>query len=434
MEQILVIMAIVLSIAIGYVKKINVGLVAISCVYFIGVFVLKLSPGEVIGFWPTNLFFTILSVSLFYNIAISNGTLNYLAEWTLYKTRHHQQAIYLILYIMSVLIAAAGAGFFSTMAICGPIAVSLAKRNHRNVLLAAQAVNLGASGGANFVTSGSGVVFQGLFKELGLENYALSYRHSIFLFTIIYPFILMMILYIIDRLSNSKTQEERSLIQPPQQLTQKQKQTLMLMGLMMGIVLILPNLSLIFPNNLALNEFSKVADIGLICIVLTVVGFWLNLATQQEVFSHLPWNTLIMLSGMGMLIKLATQVGLIETVAQLMSASIPTLLLPITFVVVAGILSLFSSTLSVVTPTLFPVVTAMLATKPELNAQLLFIAVVVGSLSTNISPFSSAGSLIQASIPDAFTRDQVFRQQLVLGVPTMLTIAVSAVFILSLFI
>ncbi|WP_257993440.1 SLC13 family permease [Dolosicoccus paucivorans] len=434
MEQILVIIAIVLSIGIGYVKKINVGLVAISFAYFIGVFILKLSPGEVIGFWPTNLFFTILSVLLFYNIAISNGTLNYLAEWTLYKTRHHQQAIYLILYSMSVLIAAAGAGFFSTMAICGPIAVSLAKRNHRNVLLAAQAVNLGASGGANFVTSGSGVVFQGLFKELGLENYALSYGHSIFLFTIIYPFILIMILYIIDHLSSSKTQEESSLIQPPQHLTQKQKQTLVLMGLMMGIVLVLPNLSLVFPNNLALNEFSKVADIGLICIVLTVVGFWLNLAAQQEVFSHLPWNTLIMLSGMGMLIKLATQVGLIETVAQLMSTSIPTLLLPVTFVVVAGVLSLFSSTLSVVTPTLFPIVTAMLAAKPELNAQLLFIAVVVGSLSTNISPFSSAGSLIQASIPDAFTRDPVFKQQLVLGVPMMLTIAVISVFILSLFI
>ncbi|WP_236563032.1 SLC13 family permease [Streptococcus halichoeri] len=430
--QFVIIIAIFLSIAIGYWKKINVGLIAIAFAYLIGAGVLKVAPKDLIDMWPTQLFFTILAVSLFYNFAITNGTLTYLAQLVLYKTQSYSQGIYLILYFLAMGIAAAGAGFFTTMVICCPLAVSLCKQSRKSILLTTQVVNLGAAGGANFMTSGSGLVFQGLFKELGWGKEALSFGLSIFLFTILYPLLFLLLAYAINKFFYRQTNQSAWVIEKPAALTHKQKQTLGLMGMMMALVLVLPNLSLLFPGIDTLTAVTRMADIGLICIVLSVLAFLLNLSDQKRVFSQLPWNTLIMLSGMGMLIKLATQFGLIETVANGMRQTLPPQLLPLAFAFVAGILSLFSSTLSVVAPTLFPVATAISQAHPHIQAHVLFVAIVAGALSTNISPFSAAGSLIQASIPEQEERDSVFKQQLMYGMPLTFAIALLAVLIYSL--
>ena len=71
----IIILAIAVAIVLGYKTGINTGLFCMVFAYIIGCFVLGLKPKEVIAFWPTNTMFVILSVSLFYNFAAINGTL-----------------------------------------------------------------------------------------------------------------------------------------------------------------------------------------------------------------------------------------------------------------------------------------------------------------------------------------------------------------------
>ena len=77
--SLVVVSAIVISIALGYRTKINTGFFAIAFAYIIGCFILDLKAPDVVKMWPINIFFVIFAVSLFYNFAIVNGTLEKLA-------------------------------------------------------------------------------------------------------------------------------------------------------------------------------------------------------------------------------------------------------------------------------------------------------------------------------------------------------------------
>ena len=82
-----IIICIAVAIILGYKTGINTGLFCMVFAYVIGCFVMGLKPSQVIGFWPVNTMFVILSVSLFYNFAAINGTLEKLSGALLYACR-----------------------------------------------------------------------------------------------------------------------------------------------------------------------------------------------------------------------------------------------------------------------------------------------------------------------------------------------------------
>ncbi|CDI40993.1 membrane protein of unknown function [Tepidanaerobacter acetatoxydans Re1] len=65
MISLIVVLAIVISIALGYKTKINTGFFAISFAYIIGCFFLDLKTGEIINMWPIKIFFVIFACFAF---------------------------------------------------------------------------------------------------------------------------------------------------------------------------------------------------------------------------------------------------------------------------------------------------------------------------------------------------------------------------------
>ena len=70
MVSLLIVLAILLAIVLGYHTKINTGFFAIVFAYLIGCFAMGLKPKDVISGWPISTMFIILAVSLFYNFAL----------------------------------------------------------------------------------------------------------------------------------------------------------------------------------------------------------------------------------------------------------------------------------------------------------------------------------------------------------------------------
>lgn len=105
-------------------------------------------------------------------------------------------------------------------------------------------------------------------------------------------------------------------------------------------------------------------------------------------------------------------------------------LIPVVLCCVAAVMSVFSSTLGVVTPTLFPIIPA-LAVQAGLEPALLFAAVVVGSQATAISPFSSGGSLILGSAPEGVDKNTLFNNLLFRAIPVGIVAAVIAVIVMQ---
>jgi di/tricarboxylate transporter len=89
---------------------------------------------------------------------------------------------------------------------------------------------------------------------------------------------------------------------------------------------------------------------------------------------------------------------------------------PVVFGIVAAFMSLFASTLGVVTPALFPIVPSI-AQSLSLDPMMLFICIVVGAQATAISPFSSGGSLILGACPTEESRTKLFPQLLFRAAP-----------------
>lgn len=409
----LIIIAILLSIAIGYKTKINIGFFAIVFAYLIGSFGLDLSASKVIGFWPIKIFFIIFAVTLFYNVAMVNGALEKLANHLLYACRNFPMMLPLAIFASATIIAALGAGFYTVLAFMAPMTLLLCQKTGMSKIIGGMAVNYGALAGANFMTSQSGVIFRGLMEGVDISpTQAFTNATAIFVATLIIP-IVVIGLYL---LFNHKKLNIQITAEKPQPFDPKQKQSITLILTMMSIVLVLPILHIIFSNNATIAFLNSKIDIAFMAIIFTVISLLLKLADEKKVIAMVPWNTLIMICGVGMLIEVAIQAGVIDVLSQWVSTNIPLWIIPIAMCVIGACMSLFASTLGVVTPALFPIVPAI-ALATGYNPMILFVCIVVGAQSSAISPFSSGGSLILGSTPQGTDQPALFNDLLFRAVP-----------------
>ncbi|MGF6907493.1 SLC13 family permease [Fusobacterium sp. PH5-44] len=425
--SILVILAIVIAITLGYITNINTGFFAIAFAYIIGCFFLKLKPADVIKMWPISIFFVIFSVSLFYNFALVNGTLEKLAMKLLYSCRKFPIILPLVIYFAATLVAGLGAGYFSVLAFFAPLTLMLCKKTGMNEIVGAISVNYGALAGANFMTSASGIIFRGLIDNAGYQEKSFSFATSIFSATFILPIVVISVLiFFTKKDSNENVKIDMA---KPEAFDETQKKNLYLIFAMISLILIFPILSNITPNSEVIKFVNSKIDIGLIAIIFSIVAFMIKLAPQKDVIAKVPWNTLIMICGVGMLIQVAIKAGTIDMLSSWVQTNIPTFILPFVLAIIAGCMSFFSSTLGVVCPALFPIVPGI-AANTGLNPALLFTAIIVGAQASSISPFSSGGSLILGSCSTEEERNKLFSQLLFKGIPICVTGGMIAALIL----
>lgn len=418
MISLLIIMAIVTSIALGYKTKINTGFFAMGFAYIIGSFVMSMKATEVIGTWPIKIFFIVFAVSLFYNFAILNGTLEKLAQHLLYRTRKFPHLLPFAIFFAAMIIAALGAGYYSVLAFFGPITLILCEKTGLSKLTGALAVNYGCLAGSNFMTSASGVIFKGLIESAGYSENVFSYTTTIFATSVAIPIIVLGALV----MTNKKNISDATMdVAVPEEFNDKQKTNLRLIYTMVFIVLLVPVLNILIPGNETIKFVNSKMDIGLIAIVFSIIALMMDLGKQKEVVSKVPWETIIMICGVGMLISIAIKAGTIELLSGWIGTNIPKPLVPVALCIVGGSMSFFASTLGVVAPALFPIIPAI-AVATGLNPAILFASIIVGAQATSVSPFSSGGSLLLGAERDEH-KDVLFNQLLFKGAPLSLIVA-----------
>ena len=429
MANILILCAIILAIALGYRTKINTGFFGIVFAYIIGTFYLGIKPGDIIKMWPISIFFVILAISLFYNFAMTNGTLEKLAQHMLYRTRKVPKLLPFAIFIAATILAALGAGFFAVMAFFTPITMLLCRKTGLSPLIGALAVNYGALCGNNFMISPGGVVFIGLMNQAGYEAVSYGFEFQIFLASFIVPIVVLSLLILFN--SRKKGSADIVEISLPEAFNAVQKKTLALVVSMIVVVLIFPILHIIFPQVALIKTLDKSIDVGLVAVVFAVLALLMDLGDEKEVVKKVPWGTLIMICGVGMLISVAIKAGTVKLIAGFVSDTIPAPVVPIVMAAIGGFMSFFSSTMGVVTPALFPLV-PNLAEASGIDAAVLFSAIVIGAQATAISPFSSGGSLVLSTVSEE-ERVDMFGKLIFRGAPICLGAAIIYAFIVNLF-
>ena len=244
--------SIAVAVILGYKTKINTGFFCIAFAYLIGCFGMGLKTKELIGFWPVSTMFVILSVSLFYNFAAVNGTLEKMSASLLYMCRKFPGMLPFALFFVAVVLSVMGAAYFTVLAFLAPITVLICEEAKMDKLTGAVAINCGALAGGNFPTSNLGVIFRGLADtafeaspDVAAVN-TFGMEMKIFIFSVVFSLILVTIFRF--GFKENRNIGKGVTFKKPEAFTKDQKLTLSLMMIMMVVVLIFPLLQVLMPG------------------------------------------------------------------------------------------------------------------------------------------------------------------------------------------
>ncbi|MGL4195460.1 MAG: SLC13 family permease, partial [Edwardsiella piscicida] len=136
-------------------------------------------------------------------------------------------------------------------------------------------------------------------------------------------------------------------------------------------------------------------NVGLASFLMTVLLLLARVESEKSAIACIPWPTLIMVGGVGMLMNLVSKAGGIDIIiGTINQISTPATLITVTGVV-TGIMSWFSSTIGVVLPTMLPTVASLIGSSGGTISTIELVSVIgIISSTAGFSPVSTVGALI----------------------------------------
>ena len=416
----LCILAIIVSIVIGYKFKLNTGIIALGFAFIIGNLVMGMKVNSIIAYFPTTIVFWLIAIAVFFNYATENGTMAVMGKKLLYAMGGNAKLIPIAVALVSAIVGGLGAGA-STPAIVGPFAFVMALSAGVDPVLTCIAITFGNLVGSNNPFNGyGGVIGRNLIMDNGVaEDLALQAGIYCWINCAIITVITIAFFYIVRK----GYKAQKVTVEKPPQFNEVQRKTCVIVIAAFVFMVLPPILNTWFPSPFmkALNNFCQPQVIMIIGAILCAL---LKLGDEKVVIRKMPISTIVMIIGVYTLIKVAAEAGLVDVIANLLTSAIPSWLVPGAIVVFAAFLSFFSSSTSTVMPLMYPLVPA-LAAATGLNPVALYTCVFFGGLSTSCSPFSTGGAICIAACPDNQVKEELSNKMIfaALVVPVLTFIA-----------
>ncbi len=388
--QITTLIALVLAILIGYKRKINTGFIGILFAFILGQFMLGISSKEIIKGFPTSLFFTLFGMTFLFSIAKANGTLALISNKVCLIANGNTKILPIIFFVMSGIISALGPGAIVITVLMAPIAMQLADEENISPLLMGTMIVAGSIAGGLSPLSPSGIIANSLAAENGVLNTATSVFFSSFIFMVIYGAILYIVLGGYKLAKSDKKQRDKVAFDSNQKKT-----IIILIAVIIGI--------LIFK-----------LDIGLTAFAGATILLLLRAADEKKSISGVSWGTLILISGMAILVNVVSIGGGIDALSNILLKFMNHKTAAALISVIAGLMSGVSSASGVVMPTLIPVA-VNISGEIGMSANVLVAALVAGAHTVTFSPLSTLGALVLASAPEKTDKQKLFTHLMIVG-------------------
>lgn len=413
MVSLLIVLSIFVAVAIGYKTKINIGIIAIAFSYIWGCYVLGMKTSAVIAMWPTSLFFFIMMASFFYGIAVTNGTLSLLSEHAIYAFRNRPWFIPIMLWIVCFSISGLGPGPTTIFAFMPAIVLGIADRIKMNKLTAAIIiVGGGVAGGYTPISLCYATVKNCLITAGYLDAEIATMLPKISLNNIMAQVLVFALVYVLCR---SWKVEAPVYTQKPEAFTSKQKQTIGVIIFGLAYMVAFPLLKAILPDVAIIATIAKASEPSLLFTVLLVISLLLKLGDEKKALNFIPWGTIILVCGTGMLVSVAKSAGAIDYLSSWIGNNLSPLMAKVVVGLCAGAMSFFSSTLGVVGPTLIPMVPGI-SEATGIAATTFVSAIMVGGHFAGVSPFSTGGAMTMSGEKDETKKSKLFVSLMALSV------------------
>ena len=416
MDVIIIIALFATVIILGHVLNMNYGLLGIAFAFIGGCLICGFSPNKVLGFWSVKLFFQIFSITFFYAFAINNGTLELLTKKLVYTVRRTTFLIPIVLFLLAGILAGIGPGSIAIMLILTPLFTRVSKQIGLHPVMNAAMIITGISAGCWSPICVSGIALSGLMETAGCTPEEITaYGNTILRNAIIASTIIFIAVYVIFRAWRCRA----FITDKPEDFNKQQKISIVLIVLLSALLIIPPTLNALFGGPV-FTWMTSYLDATFLAIIFGLISLLFKLGDEKKALLSVPWGTIIMVCGMGMLIGVASEVGAITYLSEFISRSFSTAMIPVVFAFVSGIMSIFSSTLGVVVPLLYPIIMGISAAN-GMSPALLFSIVPLAAGFTGTAPFSLFGGLVMTTAEEN-EKKKLFTQLIMLSASVLLGI------------
>lgn len=164
-----------------------------------------------------------------------------------------------------------------------------------------------------------------------------------------------------------------------------------------------------------LAQLAKFCDVTVVSALGIILCLLFKVGKEVDAIHKVPFSIIIMICSMGMLINIAINGGLVDSLSAWITANVNSTFAPYMLTLTASIMSFFAATLGVVIPTLSLLVPSLVSAT-GLSPMLLFTLVSIPGLYTGCAPFSTCGAMALAGLDDDKERDKLFKKLLVLPI------------------
>ena len=360
-------------IAVAFLLKTNTGLVAIAASLILAR-IAGISDKALMGMFDSKMFIMLLGVMYIFCIAQENGTLSLLAKKILRLCNGKTKLFPPILFVLSAVLSAIGPGLISVTALMAALVVALAKQVDVHPIKLLPFATLGSFAGGLSPITPSGIVAIEKAAAVGITGLEGPLMVKMALTNVLFAVILYFFVFKCHKFKNVTVETEAT-----GNFTWKQWVTL-------GGILATALLTVLLDIN-----------VGLVGISVSVVLTMLGCANETTALKKLPWGTIIMITGVGILISVVTELGGIDLLTQALSKLMNRYTANPIITVLAGVMSWFSSASGVVMPTLIPTVPGLSQSLTGVSQLGLTVGLCVGAHMAALSPLSSCGGLMLAA-------------------------------------
>lgn len=373
------------AIVIGFWRKANVG---ILCIGFSMILMIAygLDSKEVIAGFSSSLFIQMVGITYLFSIINGNGTLELLAKKMVALVGKKRHLIPFVMYILGFIICAVGPGAIPSLAIVPVIAIPVAISAGVNPIMTAVIGDLGVMSGRMSPLTPESAVVRELMEEQGLKGNTIPIMTGMTITALVVA-ALVYVYYKGWKVDENITVSEEKLAKF------NARQWLSLAGLF-----VLAIGALFFSWNVGLTGF-------LVGTVLVVLGD----AQEKKAIAGIPWNVILMVMGVGILMNIISISGGIDIMVSGLEKVMGQHTAAMIMAIAAGIMSFFSSGLGVVFPTLIPTASG-LASGLGVSAVQLVTVIVIGGTVSGFTPISTTGALIMAGVAQQENADERFPQ------------------------
>jgi di/tricarboxylate transporter len=390
--------ALLIAIVISCTTSLNIGTLAIGLSLVVGYYMGGVKMIEIIKGYPTNLFLLLAGTTYLFSIAQANGTLEKISKYAVKAVRGNIALLPVVLFFLAFGLSSMGPGQITISALLAGPAMMLAEEVGIPPLLVALVVGNGALAGSMSPIAPPGIIATAILKNMGVTGVTFT----LWMNMLICQSVVSLLAYLLFgglKLLRSRDKGQQDMLKNLEVAPFTMAQVATIAGIAVLIVGAI---------------FFKV-DIGFGAFLIGAVLSLFKAVDEGKAIKGMPWGTILMVTGVTVLVELMSKVGGLSLFAELMAKMSNSYTVTMVAGFWAGLVSAYASTTGVILPAFLPMAPNLLKLVGGTDLLALVSSIIVCGFLVDLSPLSTIGAVFIANAGPSADKQRLFRNMLIWG-------------------